>query len=150
MRREHRTDHSRGEEGPQRSLGDAGFLSAGQRISHAPLTWRRTIERVSAPAADGVLVFSEVGEVGQVAEGTDGRHGLAGQQAVEPHLEFAPRALVLVAVEADRGLANLLDDLEHGFAILATVRVAEQASQTDDARDSSRPSWLQLEPSWAR
>jgi len=71
VRREHRTDHSRSEEGPQRSLGDAGFLSAGQRISHAPLTWRRTIERVSAPAADVVLIFSDVREVGEVAEGAN-------------------------------------------------------------------------------
>ena len=40
--------------------------------------------------------------------------------------------LILVAMEADRGLADALDDLEDRLALLLADRVAEDASQKPD------------------
>ena len=56
----------------------------------------------------------------------------AARQAVQRGLELAPRRLVLVAVEADRGLADALDDLEDRLALLLAHRVAEDAPEQAD------------------
>ena len=47
-------------------------------------------------------------------------------------LELAAGVLILVAVEADRGLADALDDLEGRLPLLLAHRVAENASQKPD------------------
>ena len=57
---------------------------------------------------------------------------LAVRQAVQRRLELAARGFVLVAVEADRGLADALDDLEDRLALLAADRVAEDAAEQPD------------------
>ena len=101
-------------------------------MGHGALAWRRSGERVGPRAPDVVLVLGDVGEVGEVAEGADDLDGLAGREAVQRRLEFAPRGLVLVAMEADRGLANVLDDLEDRLAVRAADRIAENAAEEAD------------------
>ena len=67
---------------------------------------------MSAVAADVVLVFSDVGEMREIAEGAHDRQGLVGVKAVERRLKLPPRADLVVAVEADRGLTDPLDQLD--------------------------------------
>jgi hypothetical protein len=43
-----------------------------------------------------------------------------------------PRGFIFVAVEADRGLANVLNDREDGLAFLAADRVAKNAAEKTD------------------
>ena len=55
------------------------------------------------------------------------------RQAVERSLRARARAFcVLVAVEADRGLADALDDVEDRLALLVAHRVAEDAAEQAD------------------
>ena len=79
-----------------------------------------------------MLVLGDVGEMREVAEGPHDRQRLVGAQAVEDRLELAPRAGLVVAMEADRGLADLLDELEGLLALLLAHRVAEDAAEQAD------------------
>ena len=83
-------------------------------------------------AADVMLVLGDVGEVREVAEGADDLDGLAARQAVQRRFELAPRRVVLVAVEADRRLADALDDVEDRLAFLLADRVAEDPAEQAD------------------
>ena len=89
---------------------------------------------MGAVAADVMLIFGDVGEVREIAVGAHDRQCLVGAEAVERRLELAPRADLVVAVEADRGLANLLDQLEDLFALLLAHRVAEDVGRAGGCR----------------
>ena len=83
-------------------------------------------------AADVVLVLGDVGEMREIAEGAHDREGLVGAEAVEDRLELAPRGRLVVAVEADRGLADLLDERVGLLALLLAHGVAEDAAEQAD------------------
>ena len=85
-----------------------------------------------AVAADVMLVLGDVGEMREIAESAHDRQRLVGAEAVEHRLEFAPRAGLVVAVEADRGLADLLDERVGLLALLLAHRVAENAAEQAD------------------
>ncbi len=68
----------------------------------------------------------------KIAEGADNAHGLADRHAVEDDFELTPRRAVIVAVEADRGLADAFDQIEHVGAFLVAHSVAEDASEQPD------------------
>ena len=89
-------------------------------------------DRMRAVAADVMLIFGDVGEVGEIAEGAHDRERLVGVEAVEDRLELAPRAGLVVAVEADRGLADLLDEGVGLLALLVAHCVAEDAAEQAD------------------
>ena len=88
--------------------------------------------RMRAVAADVMLVLGDVGEMGEVAERPHDRQGLVGAEGIEHRLELAPRAGLVVAVEADRGLADLLDQRVGLLALLLAHRVAEDAAEQAD------------------
>ena len=85
-----------------------------------------------AVAADVMLVFGDVGEMREIAEGAHDRERLVGVEAVEDRLELAPRAGLVVAVEADRGLADALDERVGLLALLLAHGVAEDAAEQAD------------------
>jgi hypothetical protein len=95
----------------------------GGRLRRLPRQHPRTL------LANVVLILGDIGEVGEIAEGTDNADGIAGRHAVENVIEFVARVLVLVAMEAHRGLPDPLDEVEHRVALLVPHGIAEDASQ---------------------
>ena len=93
---------------------------------------RRAGLHVRAVAADVVLVLGDVGEMREVAEGAHDGERLVGGEAVERRLELAQGAGLVVAVEADRGLPDLLDERVGLLALLLAHRVAEDAAEQAD------------------
>ena len=85
-----------------------------------------------AVAADVVLILGDVGQMREIAVGANDRERLVGAEAVERRLEFAPRANFVVAMEADRGPADLLDQLVYLFALLLAHGVAEDSPEQAD------------------
>ena len=79
-----------------------------------------------------VLVLGDVGEVREVAEGAHHVDGLVAGQGIQRGLQLAAGGVVLVAAEADRALADRLDQVEHGLALLGAHGVAEQAAEQAD------------------
>ena len=92
----------------------------------------RAGKRMRAIAADVMLVLGDVREMGEIAEGAHNRQGLVGAQAVEHRLELAPRADLVVAVEANGRLADLLDERVGLLALLLAHRVAQNATEQTD------------------
>jgi len=82
---------------------------------------------MGAVAADVMLILSDIGEMRKITVGANDREGLVSVEAVERRLELAPRADLVVAMEANRGLADLLDQLENLFALLLAHGVAEDS-----------------------
>ena len=101
-------------------------------VGEGARTRRRASRHMGAVAADVVLVLGDVGEMREIAEGPHDRQRLVGRQAVEGRLELAPGAGLVVAMEADRGLADLLDQPEGLLALLLAHRVAEDAAEQAD------------------
>ena len=60
------------------------------------------------------------------------RERLVVVEAVERRVKLAPRAGLVVAMEADRGLADALDEIEDLAAFLLAHGVAEQAAEQAD------------------
>ena len=87
---------------------------------------------MGAVAADVMLIFGDVGEMREIAVGARDRERLVSVEAVERRLELAPRADLVVAMEAYRGLADLLDQLENLFALLLANGVAEDSPEQAD------------------
>ena len=95
-------------------------------------TRRGAGRHMGAVAANVMLVFGDVGEMREVAEGPHDRQRLVGRQAVEGRLELAPGAGLVVAMEADGGLADVLDEFKGLLALLLAHRVAEDAAEQPD------------------
>ena len=109
--------------------GLAGVLEgAGQRAGPR----RRARDHMRPVAADVMLVFRDVGQMREVAEGAHDRERLVGGEAVEDRLELAPRSGLVAAMEADRGLADLLDESVGLLALLLAHRVAKDAAEETD------------------
>ena len=106
-----------------------GLAGAAERIAEGTRPRLRARAHMGAVAADVVLVFRDIGEVREIAEGADDRQGLVAVEAVENRLKLAPRAGVVVPVEADRSLADALDDFVGLRAFLLAHGVAEQAAE---------------------
>ncbi len=54
------------------------------------------------------------------------------REAIQCRLELVPRGFIFVAVEADRGPANVLNDCEDRLAFLAADRIAKNAAEKTD------------------
>jgi len=87
---------------------------------------------VGSSPADVMLVFGDVGELRKVAESADDLDALTMREVVQYRLELMPRGFIFVAVEADRGPANVLNDREDRLAFLAADRIAENAAEKTD------------------
>jgi hypothetical protein len=79
-----------------------------------------------------MLVFGDVGELRKVAESADDLDALTMREAIQCRLELAPCGLIFVAVEANRGPANVLNDREDRLAFLAADRIAKNAAEKTD------------------
>src|SRR5262249_13101022 len=67
-----------------------------------------------------------------VAESADDLDVLTMREAIQCHLELVPRSFIFVAVEADRGAANALNDREDRLAFLTAHRIAKNAAEKTD------------------
>ena len=76
-----------------------------------------------------MLVFGDVGELRKIAESADYLDALIMREAIQCRLELVPRSFIFVAVETDRGLANVLDDCENRRAFLTPDRIAKNAAK---------------------
>jgi hypothetical protein len=86
----------------------------------------------SACPADVMLVFGDVGELRKVAESADDLNVLTMREAIQYCFELVPCGLIFFAVEADRGLADVLNDREDRLAFLAAHRIAKNAAEKTD------------------
>ena len=132
MRGQHRADQRAVEEFPEGLRRNAGFARALERVSERAGPRRRTLDHMRAIAADVVLILGDVGQMRKVGERAHDRERLVVVEAVEDRRELAPRAGLVVAMEADRGLADALDKLEGLVALLLAHRVAEHAPEQAD------------------
>ena len=85
-----------------------------------------------AGAADVVLVLGDIGKMREVGERPDDPRGLARRHAVQQAFQLLPRDHVVVAVEADGGLAHAFDKAEDLFALLFPDGVAQDAPEQPD------------------
>jgi hypothetical protein len=95
----------------------------------------RGVEAASAWALvrpDVMLVFGDVGELRKVAESADDLDALTMPKAIQCRFELVPRPFIFVAVEADRGAANVLNDREDSLAFLAAHRITKNAAEKTD------------------
>ena len=129
MRGEDRADQGGVEELLERLGLDAHFARALEGKGERTGPRRGARDEMRAVAADVVLILGNVGEMREIAVGAHDRERLVGAQAVERGLELAPGAGFIIAMESDRGAANLLDQLEHLLALLLAHRIAEDAAE---------------------
>ena len=133
---EHRADQRAVEERAERLGRDVRLADVMadvmEGVGERARTRRGAGRHMRAVAADVVLVLGDVGEMREIAEGPHDRERLVGRQAVEGRLELAPGAGLVVAMEADRGLADVLDEPEGLLALLLAHRVAEDAAEQPD------------------
>ncbi len=87
---------------------------------------------MGAGAADVMLILRDVGKMREIGIGPDDLVGAAARQGVQDRLKILTGILVLIAVEADRGLADALDHLEDRIALLLADRVAEESPEQAD------------------
>ena len=70
----------------------------------------------------------------EITEGAHDTDGFADRHAVEDDFELAPRRLVVIPMEPDRGLPDALDQIEYVGAFLIAHSIAEDASEQPDIR----------------
>ena len=129
---EHRAYQRPIEEVDERLWLDAHLARALKGVGERAGTRRRAGNGMGAVAADVMLVFGDVGQMREIAVGAHDRQRLVGAQTVERRLKLAPRADLVIAMETDRSLADLLDQLESLFALLLAHGVAEDSPEQAD------------------
>src|SRR4029078_7906812 len=128
MRGQNRADKSGTEEGLQRRMADARLLDELESPPQRSLAWRRSLHamtarhRMGSGAADMVLVLGQVCQMREIAVGPDDLVGAPARKAVQGRVQLTAGNFILVAMEADRGLADALDDLEGRFPLLLANR----------------------------
>src|SRR6516162_4117287 len=132
MRGEYRASHGIGEKVLQLRPGNGCITSASKCVGHGAFTRCRRGKRVSSSPADVMLVLGDVGKLRKVAESADDLDVLTMREAIQCRFELVPRGFIFFAVEADRGLADVLNDLEHRLAFLAAHRIAKNAAEKTD------------------
>src|SRR5271154_5778041 len=129
---QHRDDHGIGKESEKAFARDTGVSSAGEREGHGALAWRRVAQGMGTGTADVVLVLRDIGEMREIAEGADDLKRFPRRQIVQSGFQVATRGNILVATEADRILANILNGFENLLAILLAYRVAKDPAEQPD------------------
>jgi hypothetical protein len=132
VRGQHRRDQRVAQESLDRGFVDTGALQAFERVGDRRRLRFRTGQQMRAAAAYVVLVFGDVGQVRKVGKGAHDRVGLFARELCQQRGELGAGLGVNLAAEAHRGLANGLDQGEHGFAFLVAQHVAEQAAEQAD------------------
>src|SRR5271166_4939810 len=117
------------EKGAERGGRDAHLARAMESEGERARTRRGRRDSMRAIAADVMLILGDIGEMREIAEGRDDRERLVGAETVEGRLQLPPGAGLVVAMEADRGLPDLFDQLEGLLALLLAHGVAENAAE---------------------
>ena len=129
---EDRANESIREEALQRRPRNGRITRASKRVGHGAFARCRSGQRMGSGPADVMLVFGDVGQMRKVAESADDLDTLTVREAIQCRLELVPGGFIFVAVEADRGPANVLNDLENRLAFLAADRIAKNAAEKTD------------------
>src|SRR5262249_28837396 len=129
---EYRANDGIGEEILQCRPRNCRITNESKRVGYGAFARCRSSQRVGSSPADVMLVFGDVGELGKVAESADDLDVLTMREAIQCHLELVPRSFIFVAVEADRGAANALNDREDRLAFLTAHRIAKNAAEKTD------------------
>ena len=129
---QHRAHQRALEEGAERSRLDAHLARALKRVGQRAGARRGARDHMRAVAADVMLVLGDVGQMREIAVCAHDRERLVGAEAVEGGLQLAPRADLVIAMEADRGLADLLHQGEDLLALLLAHGVAQDAAEQAD------------------
>lgn len=79
-----------------------------------------------------MLVLRDIGQMGEVAVGADNLVRPPPRETVQCRLELLASYLVLVPMEPDRGLANMLDNIENRLSFLLPDGVPEEAAEKTD------------------
>src|SRR5262245_54250959 len=132
MSGEHRANDGIREEVLQFGPGNGRITSASKRMSHGAFARCRSGQRVGSGPANMMLVFGDVGELRKVAESANDLDVLTMREAIQCRLELVSRGFIVVAVEADRGPANALDDCEDRRTLLAADGIAKNAAEKTD------------------
>ncbi len=96
-----------------------------------------------AAAAVVMQVFGDIGELGKEAERPHHRNGRVVVEAAENRLQRLLGIGIAVAMESDRSLADVLDQLEAPVPQLLAQRIAEQAPEQTDVL-AQRPVFFQF------
>ena len=103
-------------------------------MGHGAFARCRSGQRVGSGPADVMLVFGDVGEMRKVAESADDLDTLTVREAIQCRLELVPRGFIFVAVEADRGPANVFNDFENRLAFLVCGPYRQECGREDGYR----------------
>jgi hypothetical protein len=118
MRSENRGDQRLGEESGDLLGTQAGVAHARERQRQAAVLRRGAAELVHPPPAFDMQILGDVGELREVGERPDDGHGGGRRKHIQRLLELRARPIVAIAPEANRRLANSLDELERRFPFL--------------------------------
>src|SRR5215467_10383843 len=129
---EYRANDGTREKVLQPGTGNVRITSASKRVGHGAFARSRSGQRVGSCPADVMLVFGDVGELRKVAESADDLNVLTMREAIQRCFELVPRGFIFFAVEADRGLADVLNDREDRLAFLAAHRIPKNAAEQTD------------------
>ena len=129
---QHRAHQRAVEEMQQRRAVEPRRAGAAERMAQRARPGRRAAHDMGAVAPGVVLVLRDVGEVREVGERAHDGERLVVVEAVEDGGKLAPRRDFVVAMEADRGLADALDEIERLAAFLFAHGVAEQPPEQAD------------------
>src|SRR5215467_7708189 len=129
---EYRANDGTREKVLQPGTGNVRITSASKRVGHGAFARSRSGQRVGSCPADVMLVFGDVGELRKVAESADDLDVLTMREAIQRCFELVPCGFVFFAVEADRGLADVLNDREDRLAFLAAHGIAKNAAEQTD------------------
>src|SRR6516165_1207532 len=129
---EYRANDGTREKVLQPGTGNLRITRASKRVGHGAFAWSGRGQRVGSCPADVMLVFGDVGELRKVAESADDLDVLSMREAIQRRFELVARGFIFFAVEADRGLADVLDDREDRLAFLAAHRIAKNAAEQTD------------------
>ena len=128
MRGKHRADEGVREEALHFRPRDSRLAHAIERQHHRAFARCRPGDGMGAGAADVMLVLGDIGEMREIAECADDQRRLIARQAFQDRIEPGAGSRVL-AMKADRSLADGLDQIEDRFALLRTDGVAEDAAE---------------------
>jgi len=129
MRGEHGRDQRIAQELGHRLGPETGGGHPLERQLQRAVLRRRAGQLMRPVPAVVMQILGDAGELREVSEGADHRHRGRRRQPVQDRLQLGARLRVAVAPEADRRLADLLDQLESVFALLLAQRVAQQPPQ---------------------
>ncbi len=132
MRGQHRVDADRAQVRRRLVARGAALARFHEKPADGGRQRRRAVAPVVAVAPDVVAVLGDVGQQREIAEGAHHRHRLLGAEAIERRRKELTRGAVFEAPARHGKLADLLDQLERGVALVGADGVAEEPAEEAD------------------